>query len=812
MNKAYRRRALSIEALESRLVLSATLQEAGISQLAINAINNSQYSAQILADQTLQNVLDALVTTQTAPPAAIVLDAVDEFSQITSGTAQNPNVYLIQGDFTITNEISLPDNVTVYVDGSIFKQGNFSGPGGVHSVENTGANADVIFDIYGSDNVQLIGVNNAKLHSNPNLQSGANHATAVYIDGNSSNVLVDGFEITNVWEGVVARFGVSNVTTTNNFIHNTVDRAIWHLGTSDSEIAHNFVANAGVDGIDFDAFNDGSIAYENVVIGAGRWAGFVEEAAHDNFFIRGLSLIVDLGNPNRGYMLGWADNGTTQGIVDNSGQLTRHNYFIDNVVFDPGNISQSGGDYFAKEGAGKGPTYFWANRGYGAGQSQNNFVNAEWLTYVPTAGGRDNAINGVQLLADLDAKYNVATPGDFNNDNYVDNDDLAQWQGDYGLNGDSDADQDGDSDGADFLAWQQNYNPEPPPMDVLVTVLDTDYSSAQGYSSGNLSGQQGWLGQNIAQVDTSGTGTVSSVGGPWDRNMHGTGATGGAGGNPSGNGFNPGDQLRITYDYQFNLSGNVNTSMANVGFRNEGPNAANMWQSAPLEGFHLVFNTTGPATGGIVQVFPDMADSNVADALVLDGVDVGINPASGDFVSDNLQIYYQASTDGAGNWSVDDLVVENLDTASSFTYTGAVQTFTYADSDAFFAQQMAPNADLVFTGVTDGVKFEYFDPATPLAGLAAAQAGEDTNGKPSLLGAAQAWDQRSGGADAESTGPVYQAGVAEVSGTSNLLSPTLESSGTPDAEFSLAGDTEAAEDKDAVDAVFASLDAGPSLI
>ncbi len=44
---------------------------------------------------------------------------------------------------------------------------------------------------------------------------------------------------------------------------------------------------------------------------------------------------------------------------------------------------------------------------------------------------------------------------DFDLDGDVDHDDFTQWQGDYGLNGDSDADRDGDSDGDDFLAWQQ---------------------------------------------------------------------------------------------------------------------------------------------------------------------------------------------------------------------------------------------------------------------------------------------------------------------------------------------------------------------
>lgn len=71
---------------------------------------------------------------------------------------------------------------------------------------------------------------------------------------------------------------------------------------------------------------------------------------------------------------------------------------------------------------------------------------------------------------------------DFDADGDVDGDDLAQWQGDYGVNGDSDADNDGDSDGADFLAWQQQLGspavvaathsvPEPAAAALLATSL-----------------------------------------------------------------------------------------------------------------------------------------------------------------------------------------------------------------------------------------------------------------------------------------------------------------------------------------------------
>jgi autotransporter-associated beta strand protein len=74
-------------------------------------------------------------------------------------------------------------------------------------------------------------------------------------------------------------------------------------------------------------------------------------------------------------------------------------------------------------------------------------------------------------------------PGDFNNDGAVDSGDLAQWQGDFGQNGGSDADEDGDSDGTDFLTWQRNFGSGamaltsaqaiPEPATWLLTLLGT---------------------------------------------------------------------------------------------------------------------------------------------------------------------------------------------------------------------------------------------------------------------------------------------------------------------------------------------------
>lgn len=56
-----------------------------------------------------------------------------------------------------------------------------------------------------------------------------------------------------------------------------------------------------------------------------------------------------------------------------------------------------------------------------------------------------------------------AIPGDFDGDGDVDDDDLPTWKTGFGTS-EADADGDGDSDGADFLAWQQNYGFNVPPV------------------------------------------------------------------------------------------------------------------------------------------------------------------------------------------------------------------------------------------------------------------------------------------------------------------------------------------------------------
>ncbi|MCG8450703.1 MAG: hypothetical protein MI725_14125 [Pirellulales bacterium] len=84
-----------------------------------------------------------------------------------------------------------------------------------------------------------------------------------------------------------------------------------------------------------------------------------------------------------------------------------------------------------------------------------NVVDMFTLENLPSIG---NLIWNVNYSAtSVVLEVNTPFTADFDLDGDVDGDDLAQWRGDYGLNGFSDADGDGDSDGADLLAWQRQF-------------------------------------------------------------------------------------------------------------------------------------------------------------------------------------------------------------------------------------------------------------------------------------------------------------------------------------------------------------------
>jgi hypothetical protein len=76
----------------------------------------------------------------------------------------------------------------------------------------------------------------------------------------------------------------------------------------------------------------------------------------------------------------------------------------------------------------------------------------------------------------------IFSPADFDEDGFVDDDDLLTWRNAYGVNANGDTDDDNDTDGRDFLVWQREFTgsgplsagtaiPEPGLATVAITAL-----------------------------------------------------------------------------------------------------------------------------------------------------------------------------------------------------------------------------------------------------------------------------------------------------------------------------------------------------
>jgi hypothetical protein len=92
-------------------------------------------------------------------------------------------------------------------------------------------------------------------------------------------------------------------------------------------------------------------------------------------------------------------------------------------------------------------------------------VDARYLRLAITSTYKFDASDtfAYAIVGELVVDAITSTPftADFDQDGDVDGADLVQWQGDFGVNADSDANNDVDSDGADFIAWQQQLGSAP---------------------------------------------------------------------------------------------------------------------------------------------------------------------------------------------------------------------------------------------------------------------------------------------------------------------------------------------------------------
>lgn len=339
-------------------------------------------------------------------------------------------------------------------------------------------------------------------------------------------------------------------------------------------------------------------------------------------------------------------------------------------------------------------------------------------------------------------KVSAATADNFSIFGYsltvdVDGDGLFEFE--EAVFGTSDSNFDTDGDGYnDKIESDNGYDP----LDANsypTIVLYGDYSAANGYEDGNLTTQKGWMGQIDTQVDTA-TGTISNTGIGYIRTVHGNGALGSTVGDPATatGTFATGDVISIEYDHQFTLHTPLTSSnTAIVGFRGETAS-----DSSPKQGFKVGFNTFQASTGGSIKFWPDLADTESGDALIIDGALFGLNgagePSVGtgvvDLESDDIRVSYNATCTDAGTnaWEVTGFTVTNLTTSQTWTYSGPTQTFTYDDdggtvsaipTEAFFAQRLAPNGKASFIGRSSRVVYNYASVAidNDMDGLSQAQ-------------------------------------------------------------------------------------------
>ena len=118
--------------------------------------------------------------------------------------------------------------------------------------------------------------------------------------------------------------------------------------------------------------------------------------------------------------------------------------------------------------------------------------------YPPNLGDTWNIITAVSSLADFDGSGTV------------DSGDRVQWEGDYGVNGNSDANGDGDSDGADFLAWQRAFGQTAGAISGTFDIFVVDDFFGDLAAHG-LDMQVNYIGSSAVQIEVVSAGAIKAV-------------------------------------------------------------------------------------------------------------------------------------------------------------------------------------------------------------------------------------------------------------------------------------------------------------
>ena len=274
-----------------------------------------------------------------------------------------------------------------------------------------------------------------------------NHANGIHINGDAS---LGG-------DGVI-----SGAVVSSNVIYDNGQgggSGINMDGVQDSRIENNLVYDTHASGISLYRIDGGAPSTGNLVVNNtvhvaddGRWALNIQNASADNTVRNNILL-------NEHSFRGALDISSDS----LSGLDSDHNIVISRFTTNGGNSVLNLAEWQSLTGG-----------------DANSLVDVpgdlffDWTTgdydLLPTASAIDAGASAVAPATDLEGRPRPVGDGfyigaversqfraDFNTDGAVDQLDLTQWQGDYGMNSFSDADDDEDSDGRDFLFWQAEH-------------------------------------------------------------------------------------------------------------------------------------------------------------------------------------------------------------------------------------------------------------------------------------------------------------------------------------------------------------------
>ena len=202
------------------------------------------------------------------------------------------------------------------------------------------------------------------------------------------------------------------------------------------------------------------------------------------------------------------------------------------------------------------------------------------------------------------------------------------------------------------------------------TIYEADFNEAAFAAGGLLQFKDGWLGQDNATVDPNGSGNIEATG-AFFRNLQRFGSrgslAGGGGGDATGPGFNAGDKIAISMEYQFTLDGRFNRPLDRTGLRNCFSTCG--FDASPQIGMKSFYSEFSSASGGSLKLFGSLgrngfSGADNAFALIAQGTDIGLDPdgANGpvDLDSDVLRYDLELTYLGADQWQTSALTLSNV--------------------------------------------------------------------------------------------------------------------------------------------------------